>query len=88
MLNEIIVMSYMGQRVTLMKCTWIPVHTQGNVVTKRQDEHGFWVMNHGRHVNANLKHYVIPAVVSQVWFNHGHNACKKYCKTSSGQEIS
>jgi hypothetical protein len=76
MLNKIIVMSYMGQRVTLMKCSWIPIHKQGNVVTMRQDEHGFCVMNHGRQVNVNLKSYVIPIVVSQVWFSHGHNTCK------------
>jgi hypothetical protein len=85
MLKEMIVESYISQRVTLMKCSWIPIHTQGNATIVRQDEHGFWVVNHGRWVNANLKPYVLPTMVSQVWFNHDHNACKTY---SIGQEIS
>ncbi len=41
MLKEIIVVSYTSQRVTLMKCSWIHVHTQGNATTVQQDEHGF-----------------------------------------------
>jgi hypothetical protein len=84
MLKEIIVVSYTGQHVTLMKCSWILVHMQGNVATMQQDEHGFWVVNHERRVNANLEPYVIPTMVSQVWFSHDHNACKTY---SNGQEI-
>jgi hypothetical protein len=85
MLKEIIVVSYIGQHVTLMKCSWILVHMQGNVATMRQDEHGFWVVNYKRQVNANLELYVIPTMVSQVQFNHDHNACQTY---SIGQEIS
>jgi len=84
-LKEIIVVSYIDQHVTLMKCSWMPVHMQGNVTTMRQDEHGFWVVNYKRRVNANLELYVIPTMVSQVQFNHDHNACKTYY---IGQEIS
>jgi hypothetical protein len=76
MLKEIIIVSYTGQHVTLMKCTWILVHTQGNATNVQQDEHGFFVVNHMRRVNANLEPYVLLAMVSQVWFNHDHNACK------------
>jgi len=65
MLKEMIVESYISQRETLMKCSWIPIHTQGNATIVRQDEHGFWVVNHGRWVNANLKPYVLPTMVSQ-----------------------
>jgi len=32
MLKEIIVVSYTSQRVTLMKCSWIHVHTLGNAI--------------------------------------------------------
>jgi hypothetical protein len=32
MLKEIIVVSYTNQRVTLMKCSWIHVHTLGNAI--------------------------------------------------------
>jgi len=77
--------SYTSQHVTLMKCSWIHVHMQGNATTVRQDEHGFWVMNHEQLANANLEPYVLPIVVSQVQFNHDHNA---YKTCSTGQEIS
>jgi hypothetical protein len=36
-LKEIIVVSYIGQRVTLMKCSWIHVHMQGNATIVQQD---------------------------------------------------
>jgi hypothetical protein len=78
MLKELIVVSYIGQCVTLMKCSWIPIHMQGNATNVRQDEHGFWVVNHKRWVNANLEPYVLSIMVSQVWFSHDHNACKTY----------
>jgi hypothetical protein len=77
-LKEIITVSYTNQHVTLMKCSWIHVHMQMNATTMQQDEHGFWVVNHKQWVNANLDTYVLLAVVSQVWFNHEHNACKTY----------
>jgi hypothetical protein len=38
-LKEIIAVSYIGQHVTLIKCLWIHVHTQGNATTMQQDEH-------------------------------------------------
>jgi hypothetical protein len=41
MLKEIIIVPYINQCVTLMKCSWIPVHMYGNATTVRQDEHGF-----------------------------------------------
>jgi hypothetical protein len=84
-LKEMIIVSYINQHVTLMKCSWIPIHTQWNATIVWQYEHGFWVVNHGQWVDANLKPYVLPTMVSQVWFNHDHNACKTY---SIGQEIS
>jgi hypothetical protein len=40
-LKEKIVVSQIGQCVTLMKCSWIGVHTQGNATTMWQDEDGF-----------------------------------------------
>jgi hypothetical protein len=46
--------------------------------TVQQDEHGFWVVNQNQWVNANLDTYVLLVMVSQVWFNHEHNACKTY----------
>jgi hypothetical protein len=58
---------------------------QGNATTVQQDEHGFWVVNHEQWVNANLKPYVLPTMVSQIWFSHDHNGCKTYF---IGQEIS
>ncbi len=84
-LKEIIVVSYNGQHVTLTKCSWIPICRQRNATTMQQVDHGFWVVNHGQHVNANLEPYVLSTMVSQVWFNHDHNACKTY---SIGQKIS
>jgi hypothetical protein len=54
MLKEIIVVFYIGQHVTLMKCSWILVHMQGNATTMQQDEHGFLVVNHNQRVNANM----------------------------------
>jgi hypothetical protein len=29
-LKEMIIVSYINQHVTLMKCSWIPIHTQWN----------------------------------------------------------
>jgi hypothetical protein len=41
-LKEIIVVSYGGLRLVLMKCSWIPINTHGNA-TKKQDENDFLV---------------------------------------------
>jgi hypothetical protein len=46
-LKEIIVVSYTSQCVTFVKCSWILIHTQRNAAIVQQDEHGFWVVNHG-----------------------------------------
>ncbi len=40
MLKEKIVVSQTSQCVTLMKCSWIPIHTQKNATTMQQDEDG------------------------------------------------
>jgi hypothetical protein len=39
-LKEIIVVSYGGLRLVVMKCSWIHVNTYGNAIMK-QDEYGF-----------------------------------------------
>jgi hypothetical protein len=44
-LKKIIIVSYGGLQLVLMKCLWIPINTRGNAIV-RQDEYGFWVMNH------------------------------------------
>jgi hypothetical protein len=56
-------MSYGGLWLMLMKCSWIPVNTHGNA-NVRQDEYGFWVVNHRRRILAHVKPYVFPSIVS------------------------
>ncbi len=62
-LKEIIVMSYGGLRLVLMKCSWIPMNIHGNAIV-RQDGYGFWVMNHRQKVLARVEPYVFPSIVS------------------------
>jgi hypothetical protein len=49
----------------LMKCSWIPINTRGNAIMK-QNEYGFWVVNHHQRVPTHVEPYVFPSIVSQV----------------------
>jgi hypothetical protein len=64
-LKYIIVVSYVGLHLVVMKYSWIPINTYGNAITK-QDEYGFWMVNHGQRVPAHVEPYVFPSIVSQV----------------------
>jgi hypothetical protein len=46
-LKEKIDVSHGGLRLVVMRCSWIPINTYGNAIMK-QDEYGFWMVNHGR----------------------------------------
>jgi hypothetical protein len=46
-LKEMILVSYGGLWLVVMKCSWIPINTHGNAIVK-QDEFGFWMVNHGQ----------------------------------------
>jgi hypothetical protein len=62
-------LSYGRLWLVLMKCSWIPINTCGNAII-RQDEYGFWVVNHCQRVLAHVEPYVFPSTISQVspWY--------------------
>jgi hypothetical protein len=62
-LKEIIVVSYGGLQLVVMRCSWILVYTHGNAIVK-QDECGFWTVNHGQRVHAHVEPYIFPSLVS------------------------
>jgi hypothetical protein len=64
-LKKIIIVSYGGLQLVLMKCLWIPINTRGNAIV-RQDEYGFWVMNHCWKIMAHVEPYVFPSIISHV----------------------
>jgi hypothetical protein len=63
-LKEIISVSYGRLWFTLMKCLWIPINIRGINATVRQDEYGFWVVNHHQRVIAHVEPCVFPSIVS------------------------
>ncbi len=55
-LKEIIAVSYGRLQLVLMKSLWILVHTCGNATVK-QDEYGFWVVNHHKKISTHVEPY-------------------------------
>jgi len=47
----------------VMKCSWIPMNFHGNATVK-QDECGFWMVNHGQKMLAHVEPYMFPSIVS------------------------
>jgi len=42
----------------VMKCSWTPINTPSNATVK-QDEYGFWMVNHGQRVLGHVEPYVL-----------------------------
>jgi hypothetical protein len=67
MLKEIIDVSCGGLQLVLVKCLWILVNTYGNA-TKKQDEYGFLMVNHGQKVSTHVELYMFPSIVFSMNF--------------------
>jgi hypothetical protein len=46
----------------VMRCSWIPINTHGNAITK-QDEYEFRMVNHGQRLFAHVEPCVFPSIV-------------------------
>ena len=81
-LKEILMVTFGALKVTLMRASWIPMHSGNETPNRIRDQYGFFLVNQERRLPAMEAPYVFPSQVSQVM--HCVGMCPKCAYATVG----